>query len=51
MNQLEQRSKELFNNSFDPELGEKNAQKWVDAVNTLGDKWVLRTFVQKKELK
>ena len=44
------RARTLFNVDYmPPEINRANQRKWVRSVRLLGDKWLLATYVQRKE--
>ena len=47
---IEAKAKEIWNSpSVDAQVNESNAEKWKAAVGYLGDKWLLKVPVQRKD--
>lgn len=49
--ELRQKARALYNNDMVPEhINQHNQRQWVRAVMRLGDKWVSRMFVERREV-
>lgn len=48
--ELRQKARSLFNNDMVPEhINQHNQRQWVRAVMRLGDKWLVRKQIERRE--